>query len=176
MIEYEKIRDYLRRAYMIAWAWSDDRDTKTASLLLDVGWDQVGGLQAMLLAEANRLPLGIRGTEENLTRPEKYHNIIHAERAVIYRAARRGIRTQGKTLLATWACCRGCAQAIIDAGISRVISHAAMHQKYKELSDHWDSEVDKGLAMLKEAGVRHECFEDQIGGCKSLARGQVWEP
>jgi dCMP deaminase len=65
---------------------------------------------------------------------------VHAEANAIYFAAKMGIATEGAEIFCTTAPCKKCAEAIIQAGIIKVI-----YRKF--YSD------DEGLSLLKEAGV-----------------------
>jgi dCMP deaminase len=47
----------------------------------------------------------------------------HAERNVIFEAARRGLSTQGATLASSFYPCVDCARAIVQAGIVRLCTY-----------------------------------------------------
>lgn len=48
----------------------------------------------------------------------RYKYSVHAERNVIYLAAKLGIKTDKLIMVSPWATCSDCAQAIIQTGIS----------------------------------------------------------
>jgi dCMP deaminase len=100
-----------------------------------------------VLAEQNRFPDGVGYTPARWERPLKYAVIEHAERNVIYRAARAGWATEGATLICPWAACADCARAIIQAGIVRLVRFEA------HASARWDDSIAIGDEMMREAGV-----------------------
>ncbi len=74
----------------------------------------------------------------------------HAETTALLQCARLGIPTQGSTLYAPWAACPSCAEAIISAGVTRVVvSRTVMEATPNE----WEDKVQNGLNMLLDAGV-----------------------
>jgi len=85
-------------------------------------------------------------------RPEKYMWVEHAERNAVYNAARIGAATEGCTMYVNQSiiCC-DCARAIIQAGITRVVTPA------KEWTGHSDGgfkeTADIMRTMFREAGV-----------------------
>jgi hypothetical protein len=40
----------------------------------------------------------------------------------------------------------------------------------------WEEDLKESLKMLIEAGVKVGMFKGQIGNCKALFKGQIWEP
>ena len=101
----------------------------------------------------NRIPYPLNQAPENYHNKEvKYTLIQHAERAVIYEAARLGVPTQGSTLYVPWFACTECAKAIIGAGIVRIVGDKRLFEKTTSRPE-WKKTVDIGLAMLEEAGV-----------------------
>lgn len=65
----------------------------------------------------------------------------HAERNVLYWCARKGVSTEGLIMYSTDAPCHGCARAIVQCGISRLI----YSREYRHLA---------GLNLLAEAGIK----------------------
>jgi dCMP deaminase len=59
-----------------------------------------------------------------LLRPEKYAHACHAEINAICNAARVGTRTDGCTLYCSLHPCMDCAKAIVQAGITTVVTRA----------------------------------------------------
>ena len=85
----------------------------------------------------------VSGTKDNNCEDQygkSRDDVIHAERNAIYFAAKKGIPTEGCTLYVTLSPCFGCAQAIIQSGITRVV--------YQE--DYTDT---RPLDFLKENNV-----------------------
>lgn len=74
-------------------------------------------------------------------------NTVHAEVNVIYFAARHGIATAGTTLWCTDSPCKICAEAIIQAGIKKVVYIREYRDTYP-------------LELLDTAGVLHEQYEE----------------
>lgn len=70
----------------------------------------------------------------------------HAERNAIYWAARRGVPLEGTLLYSTDAPCVGCARAVVQSGIVRVV----YDRPYRE---------DQGLVLLLAAGVEVEKYD-----------------
>jgi deoxycytidylate deaminase len=108
------------------------------------------------LVAANTFPPGSPTEQET-----KSTYIEHAERRVIYAAARHGIATDGLTMVCTWAACPDCARAIVCSGIARVVTHDAPHQRKRP---DWQPRVDIGLAILRDAGVEIEYVTGPVGG------------
>ena len=72
--------------------------------------------------------------------------MISAEANLIAFAARRGIRTEGCTVYVTHMCCAGCAKALIQAGIKKVVIGDGKTSMPMD-------EVFAAKVMLEEAGV-----------------------
>lgn len=75
------------------------------------------------------------------------NNTVHAEVNVIYFAARHGIATAGTTLWCTDSPCKTCAEAIIQAGITKVIYVRLYRDTYP-------------LDLLDKAGIANEPYEE----------------
>lgn len=158
-------RDFLRLAYGVAKS-SPDPSTQTGAVL--VRYDDI------IVAEAyNTTPLRVRVSEERLARPLKYSFIEHAERAVIYKAAKYGVSTGGATMYVPWFACCDCARAIIGAGIDKVVGHEKMMNGTPE---HWMESINLALGMLRESGVELEWFDGDVGGDEILFNGQRFQP
>jgi dCMP deaminase len=101
------------------------------------------------LAACNDFPDGVRDLDERHADPERLLWIEHAERNVIFAAARRGLATSGATLVATFHPCADCARAIVQAGI------ASVHTLAPDFSDPlWGPGFRFSQAILEEGGVR----------------------
>ena len=82
-------------------------------------------------------------------KPEKDDWFEHAERNLIYNAARIGVPLKGCTLMVTpLPPCVDCARAIIQVGIKRVIAISAIGEESR-----WYERAKKAQLMLIEAGV-----------------------
>lgn len=86
-----------------------------------VGAALVGENREVLLTAYNGPPIGVNDAAERRERPQKYLFVSHAEANLVAFAARHGIKTHGKTVYVTHACCSGCAKALIQAGIAAVV-------------------------------------------------------
>lgn len=159
-----KPEDKLRAAYMAAMN-STDKSTHVGAVLLDDGWNVLRG--------CNRHIKGFGDMPEHHQRPLKYEVTEHAERAVIFRAAREGIQTKGLLMVAPWATCPNCARAIVEVGISKVVCHKECMDRTPE---RWLEMVNLGQEILKRGGVEIEVWSGVVGDCENLFNGGVWKP
>jgi dCMP deaminase len=125
----------------------------------------------VLIGAANTFPLNIKETPERLLKPARYTYSVHAERNVLFLAAKAGLKTQGLTMVCPWAACLECAQAIIQCGIKTLVTHQAALDR----SDHWQAEIDLAFVMLREASVELIVYKGKVGAGKILRQGRVWE-
>ncbi len=156
----------LREAYKVAAELSTDPNTQNGAVVFD--WH--GGI---LLRAANSLPVGVKDLPERKIRPLKYTYIEHAERNIIYVAAKEGIRTEDRTLYCCWAPCADCARAIIQAGFRVLVTHDLPEHKGQAS---WIETVRVGVEMLQEAGVKHRHVKGKIGDVKIKFAGKDIEP
>lgn len=146
--------ELLKTACDIASQDSHDPRTKNAAIL--VRRTPSGGLDGSVWA-ANRFP---RGVTRDTTPPMKYERIEHAERAVLYAAAKTGWRTHGTTMYVPWFACPDCARAIVMAGIIEVVGLAKLCHATPE---RWRRAVLAGEAILREAGVSMRWVAEPVG-------------
>lgn len=126
----------------------------------------------IVLSAVNTFPDGIKETEERKIKPLRSKIGVCAERNLIYRAAKNGIKTEGLTMVCCWAACTDCAKAIIQSGIKRLVTHKqALDRSYN-----WQENIDFAFAMLREAGIEIIIFDGKIGVGKILRHGEFWEP
>ena len=115
----------------------------------------------------NTFPRDVEITDARLERPLKYTFIEHAERNAIYDAARHGHPLQGSTMYVLWAACADCARAIIQAGITRVVTHSFYVNYDKadagENRMNWTDSIDPAFVMFKEAGIKVDFVDAEIG-------------
>lgn len=165
--------ELLRACYRIAGLTSDDRSNQNAALL----WN---GEEVLAIA-TNRIPDDVVKTEERITkRPTKYAFIEHAERGAIYEAAKKGIKTEGLTMVCPWFACADCARAIVLAGIKTVIGHKQRmemtnlgREKVTDTVDNrWTTAVSDGDLILQEAGIECIYFDGPVGGVDILVNEQ----
>lgn len=141
---------YLRIACHAAATQADDIHTQNGAVLVTPRGD--------LISAANCLPTDVKKHDERLQRPLKYSYIEHAERNVIYKAAKLGMPTKHATLYCPWFACADCARAIICAGIAEVIglAHPPAHGS-------WQESCERGDEMFREAGVRYQRLDIKLG-------------
>ena len=144
---------------------SHDPSTQNAALLVD--------LQMVKLVDVNRFPRGVKETPERWQRPLKYKIIEHAERNVLYQAARSGLQTIGLTMVCPWAACGDCARAIIQCGVKMLVTHKQAHDRSP---DFWRQEIEIAFVMLQEAGVEVFMYEGRVGVDNVLHSGKLWNP
>ena len=133
--------EMFERARTHARLHSHDPDTQTGCVAVTAG--------GTVLEAANRLADGVGADPERLVRPAKYAWITHAERALVYAAAREGVSLAGATMYLPWHPCAGCAQAIAGAGFAHLVCHAP------DLADaRWGEEFRVAAAILSESGVK----------------------
>ena len=175
---------YLKEAYKLA-INSHDPSTQNGAIIVNfnncfnMSWANVIG------ADWNRFPDGVIASSERLNdRNLKYPRIEHAERNVIYSAAKNGHKTEGKIMYVPWYACADCGRAIISAGISEVIGYAGPEKWWVEQvessggdgKEDWAKSIDVAMSMLDEAGVKRRIVDGPIGGIEVLFRGKVMRP
>jgi dCMP deaminase len=96
----------------------------------------------------NGLPRGIEDLPERLERPAKYDLICHAEMNAIVQCAFSGTACSGTTLYASFSPCSHCAIAIVQAGISRVVTW-----KEETIDPQWAASLSGAIEMFSEAGI-----------------------
>lgn len=142
---------FLREACRVGAHESQDPHTQNGALLRS--------RQGYVVTAANCLPHNVLTTAERLERPTKYQFIEHAERGVIYAAAKAGIITAGATLYCPWFACADCARAIICAGITRVVGHT----KPRSFSPgRWVASIEAADQMLREAAIELVLLDDVL--------------
>ena len=157
----EAYRGLLRDCYRYA-SKSDHPSTHTAALLVDNG--------KVILKGKNVFPPGVKRTKERITGENKHIYPNHAERDVIYKAALRGTKTKGLTMVMPWLPCIPCADAIISSGIKRLVVHKKMIER---TSKKWQEELKNAVRIMNEAGVRIIAY-DGIVGAKAYMHRKEW--
>ena len=145
---------------------SHDPSTQNGALLINERGD-------LLAIDVNRFPDGVRISKERWERPLKYKIIEHAERNVIFKLAKQGIKTEGLIMICPWAACSDCARAIIQCGIKKLVTHKQAHERSPEF---WRQEIEIAFTMLKEANVEVVMFDGVLGVQNILHSGQLWNP
>jgi len=162
-------RELLQIAYREALC-SPDPSTQNGAVL----WSRD---LAIPLASCNRFPRNVVETTERWERPAKYYYIEHAERNVLFRAARYGISTVGTIMACPWATCAECARAIIECEVKTLVVH---EQALSLTPAFWSRSIEIGFQMLSEAGVGIEMFNGKIfeesDRFQVLHGGNLWSP
>ncbi len=159
------LRMHLRIAYCYATTYSHDNSTHVGAKIV--------GCRPLDLVAANVFSSRSQNIPENLIRERKYPRIVHAERAVIYLAAKKGISLYGATMICPWATCPECAQAIVASGIIAVYAHKDALDKTPE---RWRESLEIGMEVLRDGGVEFHQYAGKLGDCTNLLDGEVWYP
>lgn len=100
------------------------------------------------LSACNSFPQGVQDTPERHAGNGRLVWMEHAERNVIFAAARAGIATDGATLAASFFPCLDCARAIVQSGIRH------LHTLPPAYDDPvWGASFEPSRAILEEGGV-----------------------
>ena len=148
---------------------SPDPSTQNAAILVD-------SYGIPVCMGVNEFPRGVRCLEERWERPFKHYYVEHAERSVIYHAARLGISTCGLSMISPWAACADCARAIVAAGIYTLIT---LPREWEEAdtSSRWKETVDVGDDILREGKVQVVFLQDPVRCVVPIRRnGHPWRP
>ncbi|MBU1623230.1 MAG: hypothetical protein KJ597_06670 [Nanoarchaeota archaeon] len=116
-------RDLLKDCYDYA-SKSNHPSTHTAALLVD--HDKV------ILRGNNILPPGVKELKERYEGDNKHIYPNHAETDLVYKAARKGIKTEGLMMVMPWLPCIPCANAVISSGIEKLVVHKQMIERTKK--------------------------------------------
>ena len=150
---------FLKNAYEVAYDFSTDPSTQNGAVLVDPTTGEG------VMEGANHFPRGVAEKEERWQRPLKYSYVEHAERNVIFSAAAAGIRTKGMIMYCCWAACTDCARAIIQAGISEVVTHYDPNADERfgaPVSLQWKDSIAIALKMLDESGVKIRWLDEKL--------------
>ena len=128
---------------------------------------------SVIVKDHNRFPDGVLYKKKRWERPDKYKYIEHAERNVIYKMSKKGIRTLNTIMVCPWAACSDCARAIIQSGISTLVTHKLAHDRSPEF---WQKEINIAFKMFEEANIHVVMYDKQIGGVEILHCGEKWQP
>ena len=121
---------------------SKDTSTKVGAIALG----PAGDIRAM---GYNGMPRGCNDDDLKRTiRPEKYFWFEHAERNLIYNAARVGVPLEGCTLILSGLYpCMDCARAIVQAGLIQVITPPIPTESK------WNEHAVRSSELFKECGI-----------------------
>lgn len=158
--------ELLRLAYREALR-SPDPSTQNGAFLLTTN-----GYPLATTFACNDFPRGVEHTPERWQRPLKYDIVGHAERNSIYAAAAAGVCTTGTTMVAAWAACTQCAQAIISAGVRTLVTHVPADIEHEA----WNESIALALCMLDEADVQVIVNREHLGAEPVLRNGALFTP
>ena len=158
-------KDLLLKAYRLA-KNSNDHSTRLGALLVD-------DTDNVLMTGVNSMPESLVNNLKNHARPRKYKITEHAERAVIYNAAKIGLSTNCLIMVTPLIACSDCARAIVLSGIKKVITHK---QAFDRLPKRWIEEMAIGLEIIENGGIECVSFDGGVGGIINLLFGETWRP
>ncbi len=164
-MHHDKIKHYLRIAYQYTTEYSHDDSTHVGAIIIIPDGLNIYG--------ANRFTSPTQRCSENLERSRKYPRIAHAEREVIYTAARLGTKLKNCIMVCPWATCPECAQAIVLSGIRSVYAHKEALDKTPE---RWLEALQIGQEILADGGVEFIQWAGKVGDCENLFNKGVWCP
>ena len=169
----EKDAQFLKMAFHSARDLSQDANTQTGARIVDMFGNSLSeGANRMHYGMPDRFDRSRFEKERKLLgRPEKYSDLIHAERDAICEAVRGdlGLQLRGATMFCTWTPCINCAELIINTGIKRVVTHSYCDRWYAEkLTDNkrvdWGNSIKSALDLLGKCGVKYECLDFPLKG------------
>lgn len=138
---------YMRVATNEVATWSKDPDKKVGCVIVSPDTRSV-------TMGFNGLPVGVADTPERLGDKETKNRLVaHAELNAILNARRD---LSGWTLYVTSPPCTGCAIAIIQAGIARVVCPLI------DIDSHWAVNQQMAKMILEEAGVRWQAYPQEM--------------
>lgn len=134
--------------------WSKDNSTKIGCVAVNNDHDLLSiGFNGIARGLDDSLP-------ERQERPLKYSFYEHAERNLVYNAARIGISLKGSTVYLQWFPCDDCSRALIQSGIKRIVC-----QEFKQDSERgakwtkeWEEKCKVSKEMLIESGVKIDYY------------------
>lgn len=141
-ISPEKARAFIDTAHDFANRFSKDEHKKVGCMILD---------SDTLFIKAcgyNGMPFNVSETTERWSRPIKNFYVQHAEMNCICSAARHGTPLNKSICIVTYHPCTSCAKALIQSGISTVITHPPNLQHPR-----WGEEFKIAQELFKESGI-----------------------
>ncbi len=135
---------------------SKDPSTKVGAII-------TGSDNGFRVAGFNGFARGVRDSvtevPERYERPEKYLWTAHAEANAVYYAAKTGIPLADCIIYVDWLPCAGCADAIIQAGIKKVVYDAdSASSNNEELKKRWEENHRIASIKFSESGVTVVAF------------------
>jgi deoxycytidylate deaminase len=148
-LDQSLVLDIMRRVLVLA-SESDDPSSQSGAAIVD-------RFGSMVAAACNGPTKGVVMTPERWERPAKYAYMEHAERSVIYQAARDGQSLDGLFMFAPWAACADCARAIVSSGIVGLV------RLDNTPHGQWADSIARGDEILTAGGVKIVTIRGQFG-------------
>lgn len=154
--------DWLKSCYQLA-KTSPHPTTKIAALLIENN--------QVVLEGVNALPPGVEPLPERFLGENRHLYPNHAERDLIFKAAKHGQKTKDQIIVTPWHPCLQCANAIISSGISTIITH---YQMIERTNQEWKLEMLKAALVLSEAGIKMQIYDGAVDE-EALMHGERWK-
>ncbi len=138
----DKAEKYFKLAKYQAQLFSKDPVCKVGAILLAPNSYQI------LSMGYNGLPRKIEETPERWERPLKYKYVEHAERNAIYNASRHGTPLEGAIAVITKFPCCDCARALIQSGITHIVTESPDFNHPR-----WGEDFKISQEMFKEVNI-----------------------
>ena len=147
-----KPQKYMEIAYAVS-KLSKDPSTQVGAVIL-------GSSYEVRSVGYNGAPRGCSADEDEraTTRPEKYYWFSHAELNAITNAARVGTPLAGSCLVVTHFPCMDCARAIVQSGITTVITY----EPSLEFWERWKEHIMRAQRLFNECNVELVYLEPQM--------------
>jgi len=158
---------FLKECYAFTATRSQDQSTRVGVMIMDAGMVRGSDIKGGWWVYACNSIREEHFTKARLNRPEKYIYTEHAERAAIYKAAKKGLSLDGAKIYGTWIACPECARAIILSGIAEMVRHVLPeHSTHTE----WAEKILVADKMLRDSGVNIVNIHGTVGE-RSLFNG-----
>ena len=145
---------------MVYLASRKSKDTKTK-----IGAVIVGPDHEPISFGFNGLPRKVNDhVPERYERPKKYLFFEHAERNAIISVARMGGSSLKGCIMFTHGLpCADCGRAVIQSGITTVVTHEPWELIFAHLYDTWKDSCYATYEMFKEAGIETRTVKEFLG-------------
>lgn len=145
-------RMYLQDAFAAARHSTDPRTQVGAVLVVPT--------KGVLLSAWNHVLPQLESAGYPRTPETKNYCTEHAERAVIFKAIKNGLPTEGLTMYCTWAACAECSRCIIGFGIRRVVT---LYRLVERTDERWSDSIRTGLEMMEDARIQVVGWKGSLG-------------
>ena len=131
--------------------FSDDPSTQNGAYIGDsLGYNHVPG--RVVEALGRDVVYGDRALKNSVT--------VHAEVSAVLNSREAGDRWVETDAHVVWASCPHCAAVLVEHGITRLVTCL---RTYQATPERWREAVDRGLTILRDAGVKVEWFTEPLG-------------